>query len=254
MRVLVLGGKGESTNAVINALLQEYKDCLVILEDDVPARAFFKRRIKSLGIWMVFGQILFLTIVPKKLKRKSARRLSEIADAYHLDYSKDYKKQIPVEFVNSVNSDRTIEIISEFNPDIVVVNGTRIISGKVLDRINVPVINMHTGITPKYRGVHGGYWAVVNDDEENCGVTIHFVNTGIDTGNIIQQARIPRTEQDNYITYPRLQTGEGIQLELSILRDYEQTGIINTTQNELPSMIWSHPTIFQYLKNKKKSR
>ena len=51
---------------------------------------------------------------------------------------------------------------------------------------------MHAGITPQYRGVHGGYWAVVNNDPEHCGVTIHFVDKGIDTGG--NQTKCERSE------------------------------------------------------------
>ena len=122
------------------------------------------------------------------------------------------------------------------------------------DKVHVPIINMHAGITPKYRGSHGGYWAVVNDDKSNCGVTIHFVNKGIDTGGVIRQKRIETTSEDNYVTYPLLQTGEGIKLELEVLKELEETGKIETISVDLPSMIWSHPTLFQYLKNIRKSR
>ena len=113
---------------------------------------------------------------------------------------------------------------------------------------------MHVGITPKYRGVHGGYWAMVNDDKENCGVTIHFVNTGIDSGEVIKQKRISVTPNDNFVTYPYIQTGEGIRLELEILKEFEKYGRIPTTKVDLPSHMWTHPTLVQYYKNIKKSR
>jgi methionyl-tRNA formyltransferase len=40
--------------------------------------------------------------------------------------------------------------------------------------INSKFVNIHVGITPKYRGVHGTYWALVNNDVENSGVTVHL--------------------------------------------------------------------------------
>ena len=45
-----------------------------------------------------------------------------------------------------------------------VVNGTRILSRRMLESIDAVFLNMHVGITPKYRGVHGGYWALANGD------------------------------------------------------------------------------------------
>lgn len=254
MKILLLGGKGESTYAVINALTEQYEHVEVVLEDSVPTLTFLRRRMKKLGFLTVVGQVVFLALIPRYLRRASRRRLSTISDQYNLDLSEKFKKIIPVEYVESINSSKTLRIIHAFAPDIIVVNGTRIIAKSILDSVHVPIINMHTGITPKYRGVHGGYWAVVNQDMEHCGVTVHFINAGIDTGEIIRQTRIPVTEEDNYCTYPRLQTGEGIRLELEVLREFEETGKIETTENDLPSMIWSHPTILQYLKNRKYSK
>ena len=60
------------------------------------------------------------------------------------------------------------------------VNGTRIISSRVLDSIGCPIINTHAGITPRYRGVHGGYWALAEGHPEEVGTTVHLVDKGIE--------------------------------------------------------------------------
>src|SRR5690606_24425483 len=95
-----------------------------------------------------------------------------------------------VHWVPSVNATQCIDLVQKIEPDIVVVNGTRIISKKVLDAVPVSFINTHVGITPKYRGVHGAYWALACGDTDNCGVTVHLVDKGIDTGGILKQAVI----------------------------------------------------------------
>ena len=58
-------------------------------------------------------------------------------------------------------------ILKELNADVIVVNGCRIISKKILNNVPAKFINTHEGITPKYRGIHGCYWALVNKDKEN---------------------------------------------------------------------------------------
>jgi len=252
MKVLVLAGKGDSSNAAINAIANKYQDTFVILEDDVSAWRFFARRVKKLGLLTVAGQVLFFIAVPKSLKRKSAARIQSIVQAEQLDLSEDWQKKLNWNHVNSINDEETITLIRQTAPDIIVVNGTRIIAKRILDATNTPFINMHMGITPKYRGVHGGYWAVVNDDLKNCGVTVHMVSTGIDTGDVIRQARIQVTPQDNYATYPYLQMAAGIPLELDILNAFERDRKIETQQIDLPSILWSHPTLFQYLKGRRK--
>ena len=62
-----------------------------------------------------------------------------------------------IEKIENVNHTSTLDLIQKFQPEIIFINGTRIISKKLLDQVSVPVLNIHTGITPKYCGVHGGY-------------------------------------------------------------------------------------------------
>ncbi|MFT4646131.1 MAG: folate-dependent phosphoribosylglycinamide formyltransferase PurN, partial [Planctomycetota bacterium] len=46
----------------------------------------------------------------------------------------------------------------KLNLDVIIVNGTRIISSKVLESMPALFINIHTGVTLQYGGVHGAYW------------------------------------------------------------------------------------------------
>lgn len=251
MKILVLCGEDFSSNAIINALIEDYDDISVVIEKPISRRTLIKRRIKRLGIWKVIGQLLFMVTVPKILSIKSKDRLNEIIDNYRMDISDSYKNKVDYHKVDSVNNEETISIIKRKAPDIIVVNGTRIIKENVLNSIDCPIINMHSGITPKYRGVHGGYWAVANNDLEHCGVTIHKVAKGIDTGEVIKQALIPVTAKDNYVTYPYLQVGEGIKIEKEVLDEFYDKGIISTHNVELPSQLWYHPTIWEYCYKKK---
>jgi methionyl-tRNA formyltransferase len=149
--------------------------------------------------------------------------------------------------VSSINSEKCIEALKSIRPDLVLVNGTRIISGKVLNCVNAKFIYIHAGITPRYRGVHGAYWAVVNKDKENCGVSTHFVDEGIDTGNIIYQSIIEVTEKDNFVTYPYLQLAYGINDLRKAIGDYF-SGNITVIDSKLESSLRTHPTLFQYIK------
>jgi methionyl-tRNA formyltransferase len=108
---------------------------------------------------------------------------------------------------------------------------------------------MHAGITPKYRGVHGVYWALANKDPQNCGVTVHLVDAGIDTGAIISQKNITVNPQDNFVTYPLLQLAEGIPLMKKAIEDILSNRlVIQPATGE--SRLWHHPTIWQYFSPK----
>lgn len=60
-------------------------------------------------------------------------------------------------------------------------------------------INCHAGKLPNYRGRNIINWALINDEKE-LGITAHFIDDGIDTGDIISQAVIPIEENDSYKT------------------------------------------------------
>lgn len=140
-------------------------------------------------------------------------------------------------------------MLNEYKLDVIVVNGTRIISKKILQSTKAIFINIHMGITPKYRGVHGGYWALHENDAENAGVTIHLIDEGIDIGSVLLQTHIECCDRDNFCSYPYLQLGEGLKLEIKVLNDIANNTLIPQTV-DLPSILWSHPTIYDYLKTR----
>ena len=246
-KIIILGGKGESTNIVFHALNKSIGINLVILEEKESIKIFIKRRIKRLGLSTVIGQILFQVSICRLLKIISRKRIAEIINTNDLNI-----KEIPsnkIQHVSSINSKASIELINKINPDLIIVNGTRIISKKVLQSANCKFINTHAGITPMYRGVHGAYWALVNEDLYNSGVTVHFVDEGIDTGNIIAQARINHTSKDNFTTYPLLQLSVGIGLLIKSIQQYFDNSIALLKENG-ESNLYYHPTIWQYVYNR----
>lgn len=60
-------------------------------------------------------------------------------------------------------------------------------------------INLHMALLPKYRGMHGGTWAVVNGEKYH-GFTVHKVDAGMDSGDIYYQEYIESTLDDDINT------------------------------------------------------
>ncbi len=245
-KIVMLCSRGDSSSIVYNKLSEHFSIEKVIIEDLVSTKVLLKRRIKKLGLFTVLGQILFVCLIVPLLKKSSADRKKEILNIYGASVDDTKMMESGPVLVNSVNDEECIEALKKIGPDIVVVNGTRIISEKVLNCVNATFINLHAGITPKYRGSHGAYWALYNSDAENAGVTVHLVDKGIDTGNVIYQSPITITEKDNFTTYPVLQTCVGVEDEIRAINDITNDKIVCKTV-DLPSGLYSHPTIFQYL-------
>lgn len=243
-RLLILAGKGTTTNILYNSLKEEYDIVAIIIERPVSIQRFLGKRIKKLGIVKVVGQILFQISIVPILNLTSRKRKKQILDKYNLQDAPLPRKKV-IE-VSSVNSSECISHIKNIAPELIIVNGTRIISSEVLNSTEVRLINIHAGITPKYRNVHGGYWAIVNNDYENCGVTVHLVDKGIDTGKVICQHRIPVTSTDNFATYPFLQIAEGtLCLKKALIDIFEKE--LTFQSNNLESKVWYHPTFWEYI-------
>jgi folate-dependent phosphoribosylglycinamide formyltransferase PurN len=226
-----------------NALAPKVNIECVIVEDKPSRTKLVSNRIKKLGLARTTGQLFFIAF-GKMIRSSSGNRHRQLISEYGLNET-DFPDNI-TERVKSVNSQKTIALLEDLEPSAVVVNGTRIISHRVLQSIKAPFINAHMGITPRYRGVHGGYWALVNDDIENCGVTVHLVDRGIDTGGVLYQDTIRVDDSDNFYTYPIHQVSKAIPLMQSALKDIKE-GRMQVNQGALPSKLWYHPTLFEYL-------
>ncbi len=253
-RVVLIAGPGEPTHIVFHALQATTGVVGVIIEEPVGAKQLLKRRLEKLGWPTVAGQIAFKLLVERALRLTAGARLQKIKAEFGLNDA-----PLPVEVVQhvpSINALEAIVALQALRPDVVVVQGTRIIAKRVLQSVPAPFINMHAGITPRYRGVHGGYWALATNDAAHCGVTVHLVDAGIDTGGILAQALIRPTPADSYVTYPLLQLAAGLPLLVQAVREAvagtlqpktESATAIEATSGAVPSRLWSHPTLGRWL-------
>lgn len=83
---------------------------------------------------------------------------------------------------------KALEIISKLNPDVIVVVAYgKILPKEILDFPKFGCINIHGSLLPKYRGAAPIQWSVLNGDTQS-GVTAMYMNTGIDTGDMLEKA------------------------------------------------------------------
>lgn len=121
-------------------------------------------------------------------------------DAYVLERAK--KLHIPT-FVFSrdefYNSESVLNSLKGYGVDVVVLAGFLwLIPQNIID--NFPVINIHPALLPKYggKGMYGQkvHEAVVANGEKESGITIHYVNSKYDEGQVIFQAKCPVLPSD----------------------------------------------------------
>ena len=242
-KIILLARDCDSTSILYNYLNKHIGFEAIIFEKTFSKRKHLLKRIKRLGFWHAMGQAAFMIIVFPLLKIFSRKRKNEIIQKYQLDL-----KTIPAssyKVVSSLSSVESRNLLKELNPDLIIVNGTRIISKKTLECVSAPFINIHVGITPLFRGVHGGYWALATGRKELFGVTIHYVDPGIDTGGIIEQIFLTPSPKDNYYTFPYLKYAETLPVLQKVIDSFS-SGI--KVETKLPvtneSALWHHPYYF----------
>jgi methionyl-tRNA formyltransferase len=99
----------------------------------------------------------------------------------------DIVRRIP-----SHNGPECLALLEEIKPDVVAVYGTLIIGRKIIAAAKC-MINVHTGLSPTYRGSDTIFWALHNGEPQNVGVTVHRVDPGVDSGPILARGR-PRID------------------------------------------------------------
>jgi methionyl-tRNA formyltransferase len=101
--------------------------------------------------------------------------------------------------VNDINSETVESELNILNPDIICIcHFEKIIKKNILKIPNYGCINLHPSILPNYRGLAPQHWPIINGDDET-GITVHFVNEGIDTGDIIIQKKI-KIRNNEYVS------------------------------------------------------
>ena len=247
--MVLLGDRSDATAAVAHALhaaLDERAKVSVILEESASRLGLARRRARRLGWWTVVGQIAFVGLVMPLLRRQGRGRVKEIAQQYDLDLSPVTHDAL----VGSINEERTVALLEDAAPDVVVVHGTRIISRQVLTAIRVPVVNVHAGITPRYRGVHGGYWALREGRPDLTGSTVHLVDAGIDSGGVLAQETFTVDRVDSIATYPFLHLACAIPLlleQVDAILDGNTPAVVAPLPGADCSRLRWHPTAWDYL-------
>ena len=252
LKIIILARDCDSTNVVYNYLKKFFEIQAVVFEKPIPRKKQFLNRAKRLGYFNAIGQVIFFLGIAPLIKRFSQKRKDEIFREYELDETGPPEHLI--KRIRYANTEEGRSLLNQLDPDLIIVNGTRIISKKTLESVSSTFINIHTGITPAFRGVHGGYWAVAKGKKTLFGTTVHYVDAGVDTGGIIRQVFVDPPKQDNFYTYPYLQYAT----VLPELRQVVQSFVDGEKPpTKLPitdeSFLWFHPTIFQWLGNLKRT-
>lgn len=241
--LVALTAGGPHAWIMINALRDVYGDFLVIQEDGESSKTFWRRRKKLIGASKVLS--MQAARIPMRVtKIGTQKRIKQLIREHGLRPTPD--AETPITRVSSVNSNDARDAIAAESPSTVFVVSTRMLSRQTLESVDAPFINYHSGINPAYRGMFGGYFALANGEPEHFGTTMHLIDSGVDTGEILYQAHQKPDKADNFHTYIWTMAAESRDIVKRAVAD-GLSGQLNPIAVDLPSKQYFAPTFFGYL-------
>jgi len=117
--------------------------------------------------------------------------VSNNSKAKGLQYSKVYKiKKKVFDFKNALSEKKIIKELKKNDIDLICLAGfMKILSKSFITNFRGIILNIHPSLLPKYKGLNTHEKAIKNKDKYS-GCTVHFVNSKLDSGKIINQKKV----------------------------------------------------------------
>jgi methionyl-tRNA formyltransferase len=142
--------------------------------------SFFRKSLKTAKI---FGLIFFVRYAIKYIISKfdSNNKVKAVLKNHNIE---------EIKLSGSINSVASLDKIRAFKPDLLVsIAGNEIFKNDLIQLAPSGCLNLHTALLPKYRGLMPSFW-VLKNQERYSGVSVFFVDEGIDSGPILVQETI----------------------------------------------------------------
>ncbi|MDC3373442.1 phosphoribosylglycinamide formyltransferase [Candidatus Pelagibacter sp.] len=127
--------------------------------------------------------------------------ISNNAKSKGLRYAKIYKiKKKVFDFKNALTDKKVIHILKKNNINLICLAGfMKILSKNFVNNFKGKILNIHPSLLPKYKGLNTHKKAIKNKDKYS-GCTVHFVNSRLDAGKIINQKKVKINKLDTHKT------------------------------------------------------
>jgi len=191
MRIVALTGQGLEHEYVIRALDRAFgAELVAVIHADPPSsfggtlRRWWRRyslaQLVSRVRWRIYRKL-------RGLDERRARTLERVlfdGVAPSVPVRGEIRHVVP-----GHNHSSCLALLTRAAPDVIVVYGTAVIRSAVIATAKGRIVNMHTGLSPHYRGSDTIFWALHEGDPNGVGVTVHLLTEGIDAGPILHLGR-----------------------------------------------------------------
>ncbi|WP_458189227.1 methionyl-tRNA formyltransferase [Haladaptatus sp. NG-WS-4] len=152
------------------------------------------------------------------------------------------RNEIAYRHERDVNRTEYVEYAESMDPDVIVsVAATQKFHSDLLDVPNRCVLNVHSSLLPHYRGVSPSFWSLLND-EEKTGVSVHYMDENIDTGDVILQEELEIHPDDTLHTLNSRVAQHGSTVLHESLRQISEGVVDPTPTDPSKGSYYSMPT------------
>lgn len=142
---------------------------------------------------------------------------------------------LPVFQPEKIKSKENIDVLKQYNPDVIVVVAYgQLLNKELLELPKYGCINVHASLLPKLRGAAPLNWAIING-EEKTGVTTMKMDTGLDTGDMLLKTEVKIDEEMNVGMLHDILMYKGAELLVETLEKLENNQIVPEKQQDLVS-------------------
>lgn len=135
------------------------------------------------------------------------------------------KRSIPTYQPSDPNIPTFAAKLAKLKPDLILAAGYAIIlKEEILALPDLLAVNFHASLLPDYRGKHPVFWALRNG-EKWSGLTVHVMDPGIDTGDIMYQVKIRTRQNDSVATMYKRIIDQSVDLVGKLIADAEHDSI-----------------------------
>jgi hypothetical protein len=207
---------------------------ILILESGRAARkAKLKRLIKGRGLFALIdiaALVLFDRFERWKILQKLPKNLFVLEPQVDLVID-DVNDQILESFVKN----RGVSKILNF--------GTAIYSERTLEKLDLPILNFHSGVLPKYRNVHTDLWAYLGRDFSGIGISVFSITAGIDNGPLLTVVKTAEDQGRRLWDYKYRNLSTIVELIVEILANPDEPVRLQPSSDpEEKGILWPTPT------------
>lgn len=203
MRLVLLTGTGPEHCYVAQVLADSFPADLSAIVIAAPPGQSLLSRVRS--YWRRYSTSQIVSRIASKLYACAVSRRGRLEVAARTVLFPDsggwaLPRQELLRVFPNHNGPECLRALQELCPDIIAVYGTGVIRQGIMGMASRGIVNLHTGISPKYRGSDTVFWALHNQEPEWIGATAHLLSEGLDAGSILATCRTPVSRDDDEAT------------------------------------------------------